>query len=602
VKYAALWAAALLLLVAVAAGLLMPYAAGVLYAGHAPHLGALDSLRGSGRVLVDGLWSDPAAGYPRRARRDMPSAGGWWLTAAFLSTLLIAGTVVLVRWLDVRMRSTRLARRWFEITGTRPTSWARPRDLAVLQVDRATPDRLMLGTIGRMRRKLAALPETHVALVAPTGSGKSSRFIIPWVLQADGCPVVVCSTKLDVVDATRAHREKQGRVWVWDPFGPETAGWSPLAGCRSWDGALRRAKWISSALGDGEHAAARFWNGEAAKLLAPLLHAAALVDGSMSDVLGWLDRPETALAASEILDRAEALAADGQLNAVLDLDDRNKGTTFMSAAHLVEAFRYPVVQASDRAEITPADFLDGKANTLYIVAPEDEQEMLAPLVVGMLAEIFAYRQRAVRLTGVDDLKTLYFLLDETANIAPIEQLPKYLSGVRGSKVRIVTVWQDHGQLRTRYREAEATVLSNSQVKVYLGPITDELTRRYVEGALGDERVAMTTETSHERGDSTAHSETFRPRATAQRLQQLEHGRALLIHTSLPAAVIDTTAWFEDPQLRARARGQASADDATSAYAIGPEPDNRPTAHGIVSRNAEGGCSAKDLKRGLGDGR
>jgi len=596
VKAAALGAVALFVLAAVAAAVLVPFGSGLLYAGHLPDLSVPDALRGSGRVLVEGLWSDPARGYPRRARAGMPSTGGWWLTVTMLATITGAVLVVVIRWLDVRMRSTRLARRWFEITGTRPTSWARPRDLKALQVDGRPADRLTLGTIGRMRRRLAALPETHVALVAPTGAGKSSRFIIPWVLQADDCPVVVCSTKLDVVDATRAHREKQGRVWVWDPFGPETAGWSPLAGCRSWDGALRRAKWISSALGDGEHAAARFWNGEAAKLLAPLLHAAALVEGgSMADVLGWLDRPETTMEAGELLERAGAQAAAGQLDAVLTLDDRNKGTTFMSAAHLVEAFRYPAVQGSDRIEITPENFLDGKPNTLYIVASEDEQAMLAPLVVGMLAELFAYRQRAVRLTGLDGLATLYFLLDETANIAPIEQLPKYLSGVRGSKVRIVTVWQDHGQLRTRYRDAEATVLSNSQVKIYLGPITDELTRRYVEGALGDERVAMTTETAHERGGSTAHSETFRPRASAQRLQQLEGGRALLIHTNLPAAVIDTTAWFEDPELRAKVPAAASAAAGGPASAISPEDGADPPASEIFSRDGQGGQIAQDAE-------
>lgn len=542
-------AAAAAVVVVVAGALLVPVCAGLLYAGHLPALSVGAAVRGAVRVVIEGRWSDPASAFPARVRGELPAAGGWWLTIALLTVTATATSIAVGARLDVRIATPRLARHWFEITGRRPRAWARPRDLRALRVRRRTAGRPTLGTIGRTRRRLAALPETHIALVAPTGAGKSSRFIIPWVLEAHG-PVVVCSTKLDVVEATIAHRSRLGGVWVWDPFGPRSSGWSPLAGCETWDGALRRATWMAGALADNEHGAARFWNGEAAKLLAPLLHAAAITpDGRMGDVLEWLDRPQRAcLDVPEILERAQAAAAADQLMAVNALDDRNRGTTYMSAAHLLQAYRYPQVQRSDRREITPERFLDGRINTLYIVAAEDEQEMLAPLVVGQLAELMSYRQRAVRLRASRAAQTLWLLLDETANIAPIEQLPKYLAGVRGANVRIVTVWQDHAQLRMRYRDGEGTILSNSQVKVYLGPITDELTRRFVEGALGEERVTTTTHVAGDRR-STSTGRVWRPRASAQLLQQLDGRRALVVHTNMPAAVIDTTPWFADAGLR-----------------------------------------------------
>jgi type IV secretory pathway TraG/TraD family ATPase VirD4 len=408
---------------------------------------------------------------------------------------------------------------------------------------------------------LAAEHETHVAVIAPTGSGKSTRFVIPWVLEAEG-PAIVCSTKLDVVEATIEHRARLGNVWVWDPFGRESAGWSPLAGCETWGGALRRAHWMSSALADNDHAAARFWNAEAAKLLAPLLLAAMLhPDTGMRQVLAWLDRPQDCAAqVPDLLDGAGAQAAGGQLNAVLSLDDRNRGTTFMSAAHLLDAYRHPEVQATDRPQITPQRLLDGAANTLYIVSAEDEQQMLAPLVVTMLAELLSYAQREQRLNGHQLRRVLRLLLDETANIAPIAQLPKYVSGVRGAGVRIVTVWQDIAQLRARYHDAAGTILSNSQVKLFLGPVSDDDTRRYLEGALGDEQVQTRTDTigTH---TSTTVGQAWRPRASAQALQQLAEGRALLVHTDLPAAVIDTTPWFESRRLRRLARPSVSSDPA-----------------------------------------
>ena len=549
----------------------IPYAAGLLYAGHIPSLTLTEAIRGAARLAGDGLWSDPAAGYPPAARAGMPGARGFVMATGMLLIVSASVAVAALRALDVRIARPRLARAWFEITGRRPRSWARPRDLRALWVSRPTPGRLTLGTIGRRRRLLAAEHETHVAVIAPTGSGKSTRFVIPWVLEAEG-PAIVCSTKLDVVEATIEHRARLGNVWVWDPFGRETVGWSPLAGCETWGGALRRAHWMSSALADGDHAAARFWNAEAAKLLAPLLLAAALQPGSgMGQVVTWLDRPEDCAGqVPDLLEAAAAQPAYDQLNAVLTLDDRNRGTTFMSAAHLLDAYRHPEVQATDRPDITPQRLLDGAANTLYIVSAEDEQQMLAPLVVAMLAETLSYAQREQRLHGHQLRRVLRVLLDETANIAPIAQLPKYVSGVRGARVRLVTVWQDIAQLRARYHDAAGTILSNSQVKLFLGPVTDEETRRYLEGALGDERILTRTQTVGDR-DSVATGEAWRARAQAQALQQLGDGRALLIHTDLPAAVIDTTPWFANRRFKHASPAQLSGPVRGAWSDMRPDP-------------------------------
>lgn len=541
--------AVIVLICAVAAAAAVPMSAGLMYAGTPPDLSVLDAVVGSARVALEGRWDDPAGAYRRAAREGMPSARGFAMTVSILCVVLGALGWAAVRRLDVTMARPRLARRWFELTGTRPRSWARPRDLRPLFVQGRVPGRLTLGTIGRRRRLLAAEPETHTAIVAPTGSGKSTRFIIPWILEADDGPLVVCSTKLDVVEATIAHRARLGDVFVWDPFGPRTSGWTPLAGCRTWSGALRRAKWIVGTNPDaGDHEAARFWNGVAAKLIAPLLHAAALDGNGMVDVLAWLDDAASCTDVVAVLDGHGAAFAARQLQSMVDLDERNKGTTFMSAGQLLEAYRFPEVQECDRPEITPERVLSGRS-TLYVVASEDDQAMLAPLVVGMVAELLSYAQREARLDR--ELSRLFrVLLDETANIAPLRDLPKYLSGVRGARVRIVTVWQDLAQLRTRYREAAGTILSNSQVKVFLGPVTDDDTRRYVESVLGDERVETVTETEGDRR-SVSTGQTWRPRAGAQTLQQLGAGRALLLHTDLPAAVIDTTPWYADRQLLSR---------------------------------------------------
>jgi hypothetical protein len=176
--------------------------------------------------------------------------------------------------------------------------------------------------VGRLDgRLLASHGEAHVAVVAPTRFGKTTRCVVPWLLEHDG-PASVTSTKTDIIDATRAYRERLGRVQIWDPFGASSALWTPTECCEEWGAALLRAQWPADAVQEGESEIAAYWRGEAAKLLAPLLHAAAVDERPVDEVLVWVDSQEAKIPGA-ILGAVEAEAAKRQLDAVTNLDPRN---------------------------------------------------------------------------------------------------------------------------------------------------------------------------------------------------------------------------------------------------------------------------------------
>ena len=107
-------------------------------------------------------------------------------------------------------------------------------------------------------------------------------------------------------------------MWIWDQFSADLMCWTPLAGCEDWDYALQQAQWLADAVDDGDNGGgdvARFWHGEAAKLLAPLLHAAALADESMATVLRWVDTQTVDEPTAE-LEASGAFAASIQLAGV----------------------------------------------------------------------------------------------------------------------------------------------------------------------------------------------------------------------------------------------------------------------------------------------
>ena len=512
------WMAAGAVMVAALAWLL-PCAIVLVHAREVPRLGVFDAVASLGRLVGKGRTGDPASAYPAPVAAEMPGAGWWWLTAAILAGSALGLVCVAVRRIEPSIARERLGRRAYDWRGARPRAWARPRDLRRRRGEKTG------FSIGRLDgRPVATDEEAHIVVIAPTRAGKTTRCVIPWLLEHEG-PALVTSTKRDVLDATREHRERLGPVWVFDPFGADTVNWSPIEGCGSWSHALRQAQWLADASADGDSEIARYWRGEAAKLMAPLLHAAALADLPVTEVLAWLDTQD-AKRPAVVLHAAGADAAARQLAAVAGLDSRNKGTTYMSAGSVLSAYRYPEVARSTGPGFTADDLVRSAAGTLFLVAAERHQNLLAPLLVSIASSVVYEAVETDAFTSPD--RRLRLLLDEAANVAPLRDLPRMLSQGAGHGIRIASVWQSVAQLRERYGTGADTILANSTAKLLMGPITDHATRSFVTELLGDQA-------ERPQGLSGDRRRTALTRSAA--LQQMVGDRAVLLSGGQAPAMV-----------------------------------------------------------------
>jgi type IV secretory pathway TraG/TraD family ATPase VirD4 len=263
----------------------------------------------------------------------------------------------------------------------------------------------------------------------------------------------------------------------------------------------------------------------------------------MTDVLAWVDSQEVKRPVAA-LRKASAAPAVRQLSGIMELDPRNRGTIYMSAGSLIAPCRYPEVAASAAGGFTVPEFLDGSANTLYIVASSRQQRALAPLVVGLISSIIHEVAERSNASGPLD-PTLRVLLDEVANIAPLRDLPALLSQAAGHGIRMATMWQSLGQLQHRYGSAADEILANSTAKLFMGPISDDRTRHHVQEALGEEL-------GHDPlSDGRSGAPRARPKATAAALQQLAQDRALLIEGRTPPAIVRLRPWWRAGELARR---------------------------------------------------
>jgi type IV secretion system protein VirD4 len=214
------------------------------------------------------------------------NAACFWVSELCLMALIAGVAAGTSRQLRMRSRKG---------VGVRPNAGiARSWDLRKFCVRRPTLGRLTIGRVGR--RLLATEPQTSLAVIGPTGCGKTAGFAIPALLEWSG-PIIATSVKTDLIDATIGHRRNVGKVFVFDPTSCTAltaAEWSPLHSCETWAGAQQMAAWMCEAaqsrldtLSDGD-----YWYAQARKALAPYLFAAAIGGASMADIAAWIDNQE----------------------------------------------------------------------------------------------------------------------------------------------------------------------------------------------------------------------------------------------------------------------------------------------------------------------
>lgn len=345
--------------------------------------------------------SDPASAWPSSVATRLPGPIPYWLcTCVVLAGVAAIGGFAVRWWISRRGRQGAF--------GAGEGGLAGPRDTRTLAVRHPTAGRLTLGLQGR--QLLAAEPRASLAVVGPTGCGKTIGFAIPALLEWNG-PIIATSVKTDLLDATLAHRSAAGKVWVYDPTscsGLQASTWTPLSACSDWRGAMRVATWLCEAaqpkadtVSDGD-----YWYSQARKGLAPYLFAAATSGRTMGDVARWIDLQEEAEVRDALTDasglevqvaalrrkgREEALedqlAAEVENAIVADARDRYQGgdggradkwldqdlghwpmDVQMQVAQEIDAALDRRVEDELRVEARPIRLADGPANPPLISA------------------------------------------------------------------------------------------------------------------------------------------------------------------------------------------------------------------------------------------
>jgi type IV secretion system protein VirD4 len=472
-----------------------------------------------GRLLAN--LGDPGRAWePVNTGAEVPGPVVWWGTFAVLAA--IAGLVGLLVWSATRPAAVPVAS---------PARWAGRSDERELWAHKADDHHLVLGTADGHR--LTVRDRHSVLVVGPAHTGKTSGVSTPAVLEWDG-PVLVASTKGHLIDETIGWRSRQGDVHVYDPAAMTRyyrSGWSVLSECDTWEGAIRtaadltlaaRASVGASDAGDGITAEDRgdIWRSSMAMSLAPFLFAAVSSGRTIGTAAEWIEREERD-EVLDVLDTVDRTAARAHRSTFMRADASR--SRFLHAVHeILSVYEDPVVAASTtRHEIVPEELLDGGAHTLYLAAPEYDQDRFRPLCAMIVRRVIATAYERSAGLGRPLDPPLLVVLDDVPGIAPVYDLAALASTAAARGVQIVSVAQDAAAIDEQYGDAADMVIKNHTARMILpGGVG---TMRGV-----DERLSVGVP-----------------------MQELRPGECALLYGTRPPIRLKLRPWYRDKELQRR---------------------------------------------------
>jgi type IV secretory pathway TraG/TraD family ATPase VirD4 len=336
--------------------------------------------------------------------------------------------------------------------------------------------------------------ETHAAVVAPTGSGKTTSIIVPWIVAGlrAGWSVVAIDAKGDLADCVRNTERASGQrlgvpIQALDYTHPATSvKWNWCAELDS-DEAISSAVDAIAGKECPEHTAKTFWLRDKRILrgLFEMVMASPRRNQVTAERLLNVLRDQDKL--EKNLQRYPASQAKGSLKGLLALDPYKYADEIADIENKLDVLTTAKLKAvTSQAGMRAADVLR-TPSFVSVVAPlhhGDLASMLSGLFINQL--LFRAYDRYTNPGGVP----LLLVLDEAAELKNRVDFKSLLSVARAAQVAALIAVQDVTQFDDKSR---SVVFGNCGTLIYL-PGTSADSAKYLSDQLGQHPVQTASTT------------------------------------------------------------------------------------------------------------
>lgn len=496
----------------------------------------------------------------------------WGVVGVLLVIEIVLGVLAAIwitDWLHGRHDPSRLATRrdLGDLTGKKAAKKAHELRPSLSNVDDLGTDRGIRLMQVQRRDVWMSWEDVALVLMGPR-SNKTSAIAVPTILSANG-PVVATSNKTDIWALTARLRAQAGPVYTFDPqqivYVDQTWYWDPIAAIRStpFERRLEEASRFVAHFTQtitGERADPFFSSAAERVLSGSVLAAASHPQGTLRDVLSYLrDGRRDAVAA---LDDYGAVTDAEELESTLSGADVTAEGIYETARTALKSLRSEALlrwvtppstwtEPPDR-EIPAFDpwelFVGGSPPTVYLLSKEGGATA-APVVTALVDRITQVAEYAAQARGGRLDPSLVLMLDEAANICPLNSLPAQYSHWGSRGIQAVTILQSYKQgARVWGREGMDSLWSAATVKLAGAGLDDVDFLSWLSQLVGEHWVQQPVSVSTSRsGSSQQYSATKEAIMPISRLRALAKTEALLITPGRPIAHGQLLPWYRESE-------------------------------------------------------
>lgn len=352
----------------------------------------------------------------------------------------------------------------------------------------------------------------HLLTVAPTGAGKSQRYILPTALTYNG-PILILDPKGEVYKETAWRRSWHGPVFKFAPFDEHSDHFNPLEFVTDWDDARVLADLLITVSGKGDP----FWDSSARDLVRGLIMYVVKVRpggvANIREILRLLSPSDEEF--EDMLDAMRTANDEGLLelaNSLEKMSEKMRASIQQVARAQLDVWRSEAVErvTSDTTEewapeaiSTDAYFNEEMANhgiplggkivegtvvqgvtpSIYLIVPPDKIGSYRSVLRVMLG---MHLNGAIKANqGERDPKPLrpyLFIFDELPQLGYMELIENAVAVARSANIRLWLFVQDLAQLRETFPKWES-ILANCKAQIFFKP-GDLGTAEYLSRLLG----------------------------------------------------------------------------------------------------------------------
>lgn len=387
----------------------------------------------------------------------------------------------------------------------------------------------------------------HTLLVAPTGSGKTTSYILPNTLILDSS-LIISDVKGEIFSNCNGRLKAKGYdIQVLDLSDvSKSLRFNPLLRLKTDQDIKGFAEMLFDISNNGAKTEG-IWKQGACSLMAMIISClknAPEEHCNMANLIHVIESMNFESGCKELEEFIVKYRPDAETVVRFDRFRRQRESIssgqWSSALACLSAFDTNAMRQLTATDDFDFQSLRKRKTALFLRLPVSRSESYAPFLTVFYAQLFDHLLN----TSVEDSdQSIYCLLDEFGNLKAIPGFDEVCSLIRSKRVSLSLVVQNIKQISNAYGSEKATtILANCASTIAFSGIKDKETLEMLQHQIG---VSTYTEYDSERGKNI---ESRRDLMTKDEIRRLNKGELLFLHGNIQPLKLSITPIYENTAL------------------------------------------------------